>query len=426
MEVVHERCAGLDVHKKTVVACVVWGAGKGGRETRTFGTMTAELRSLRDWLVGQGCSAVAMESTGSYWKPIFNLLEETGMQVMVVNAAHIKAVPGRKTDVCDAQWIADLLRHGLLRASFIPGREQRELRELVRYRRSVIQERSREVARLHKVLEGANIKVQAVASSVMGASCQAMLKALVDGCEDPEKLAELALGRLRKKRDELVRALEGIMGAHQRFLLEEQLRHIEELNARVERLSSEIARRMLPFEHVLVAIDEIPGIARTGAEEIIAETGVDMSRFPSEEHFASWAKVCPGNNETGGKRRSGRTGKGNPWLGSTLVEAANAAARCKSSYLSVQYHRMAARRGGKRAAVAVAHSILVIIYHMLKNGTAYKDLGADYFDRRNKDAIARRATRRLEALGFTVVLTKTAPPPPDADRPDATSEDEAA
>jgi transposase len=361
-----------------------------------------------------------MESTGSYWKPIFNLLEESGMEVMVVNAAHIKAVPGRKTDVCDAQWIGDLLRHGLLRASFIPGREQRELRELVRYRRSVIQERSREVARLHKVLEGANIKVQAVASNVMGTSCRAMLKALIDGCDDPEKLADLAVGRLRKKRAELVRALEGIMGVHQRFLLEEQLRHIDELNARVERLSSEIARRMRPFEQFLVAIDEIPGIARTGAEEIIAETGVDMTRFPTEEHISSWAKVCPGNNETAGRRGNGKTGKGNPWLGSTLVEAANAAARCKSTYLSAQYHRMAARRGGKRAAVAVAHSILVIIYHMLKDGTAYKDLGVDHFDRRNKDAIARRATRRLEALGFTVVLTTPVTSPSGAAQPDAT------
>lgn len=416
----------MDVHKKTVVACVIWGAGKKERETRTFGTMTADLRLLRDWLVLQGCSAVAMESTGSYWKPIFNLLEESGMEVMVVNAAHIKAVPGRKTDVCDAQWIADLLRHGLLRASFIPGREQRELRELVRYRRSVIQERSREVARLHKVLEGANIKVQAVASNVMGTSCQAMLKALVDGCDDPEELADLALGRLRKKRDELVRAFDGLMGAHQRFLLEEQLRHIDELHARVERLSREIARRMRPFEEALAAIDEIPGIARTGAEEIIAETGVDMSRFPTEQHIASWAKVCPGNNESAGRRGSGKTGKGNPWLGSTLVEAANAAARCKASYLSAQYRRIAARRGGKRAVVAVAHSILVIVYHMLKDGVAYKDLGPDYFDRRNKDAIARRATRRLEALGFTVILTRSEAISSTAEQPAAMPETAAA
>lgn len=404
MEVVHERCAGLDVHKKKIVATVIVGPRKADIETRTFGTVTQELRRLRDWLIEQRCSHVAMESTGSYWKPVVNLLEESDLGWSVVNAAHIKNVPGRKTDVCDSVWIAQLLRHGLLRGSFIPDREMRELRELVRYRRTVIQERSREVNRLQKILEGANIKLGSVVSDIMGKSALSMLKQMIDGKDAPEELADLALGRLKDKRPELVLALDGLMGAHQRFILAEQLGHIEEANSRVERVSKEIEKRMSRYEAMIFAIDEIPGIGRTGAEEIIAEIGIDMSRFPSEKHISSWAKISPGNNESAGKRRNTKTGKGNPWLGSTLVEAAWAASRCKDSYLSAQYRRIAARRGGKRAAVAVAHSMLVIIYCMLRDGTAYQDLGSDYFERRNREAVARRARRRLEALGYSVTL----------------------
>ena len=322
MEVVHERCAGMDVHKKLLVVSVIVA---GVRETRKLGTMTANLEAMRKWLVACGVTHAAMESTGSDWKPVFNLLEGSGIEVLVVNAAHIKAVPGRKTDMNDAQWIAELLRHGLLRGSFIPDREHRELREVVRYRRSLIQERSREVARLQKVLEGASIKLSSVASDVMGGSGRAMIEALVAGVGDPEALAKLARGRLQEKHEELVRALEGCVGVHQRFMLGEQLRHLDEIDARVDRLSEEIQRRLHPFEVQLCALDEIVGIGRRGAEEVIAETGVDMSRFPSHKHFASWAKVSPGNNESAGKRHSGRTGRGSPWLRATLVEAAQAA-----------------------------------------------------------------------------------------------------
>jgi transposase len=405
MEIMHERCAGIDVHKKVVVVCALV---KRDRFDRSFGTTTAELRQLRDWLVSLGVTHAAMESTGSYWKPVFNLLEEAEVEPMVVNAAHVKAVPGRKTDVNDAQWLAQLLRHGLLRASFIPDREHRELRELVRYRRSLVQEQNREVLRIQKILEGANIKLSSVASNVMGVSGRAMLEALAGGVEDSEQLADLARGRLKAKREELLAALDGVMSDHQRFLLKEQLRHVDELEDRIDRLSEEIARRMRPFEAQIAAIDEIPGLGRRGAEEILAETGIDMGRFPTSRHISSWAKVSPGNNESAGKRKSGRTGKGNPWLRSTIVEAAVCAARTKRSYLSAQYHRLAARRGKKRAAMAVAHSILVIVYHILSTGVAYRDLGNDYFDRRSKDALASRMKRRLESLGYTVTLKEAA------------------
>jgi transposase len=398
----------LDVHKKVIVVCIITGGGRGKREIRSFSSMTEDLRGMVAWLEAEGITNVAMESTGSYWKPVFNLLEESGIEAMVVNAAHMKAVPGRKTDVRDAEWIAELLRHGLLRGSFIPDREHRELRELVRYRRSMVQERSREIARLQKVLEGANIKLDSVVSSVMGKSSRRMLDRIVKGYEDPEDLANLAIGRLRTKRDDLVRALDGLMGAHQRFLLEEQLRHIEEIEQRITRLTEEIEKRMRPFEAAVDAIDEIPGIGRIGAQEILAEIGIDMTRFPTHRHIASWAKVCPGNNESAGKRRSGRTGRGNPWLRSTLVEAAWAAARTKDSYLRTQYYRLKARRGAKRAALAVAHSLLVSIYYILKDGTEYKDLGVDFFDKLSTERLARYHTKRLKDLGFDVSVSKVA------------------
>jgi transposase len=395
----------MDVHKKVVVVCALV---KRRRLSRSFGTTTAELKELCDWLVSLGVTHAAMESTGSYWKPVFNLLEGSGVEPMVVNAAHVKGVPGRKTDMNDAQWLADLLRHGLLRASFIPDRGQRELRELVRYRRSLVQEQAREVLRIHKVLEGANIKLASVVSNVMGVSGRAMLEALAEGVEDTEELTGLARGRLKAKREQLLVALEGLIGDHQRFLLKEQLRHVEELEERIDRLSKEIARRMRPFESQIRALDEVPGVGRRGAEEIIAETGIDMSRFPTSRHISSWAKVSPGNNESAGKRRSGRTGRGNPWLRSTLVEAAVASVRTKNSYLSAQFRRIAARRGKKRAAMAVAHSLLVIAYHILRDGVAYRDLGHDFFDRRSKDALASRMKRRLESLGYTVTLEEAA------------------
>jgi len=401
MEVVYERCCGLDVHKKSITAHLITPEG---RETRTFGTMTDDLLELGDWLIAAGCTHVAMESTGVYWKPIYNLLEETGIEPMVVNAQHIKAVPGRKTDVKDAEWIAQLLRHGLLRGSYIPNRFQRELRELVRYRKSLVQERAREANRIQKVLEGANIKLGSVASDVLGKSGRAMLEAIVAGQTDPKALASLAKGQLKSKTDELQKALKGLLGSHQKTLLSLQLEHIAFLDRQIERASEEIKERMRPFEESVQALDAIPGLGVRAAEQILAELGTDMSRFPTAAHCASWAGICPGNNESAGKRKTGRTRKGNPALRSALVEAAHSAVRTRGTYLSVQYHRIAARRGGKRAIVAVAHTILVIIYHMLKNGTAYRDLGANHFDKVNEQAVVKRTVKRLEKLGYKVTL----------------------
>ncbi len=400
MQVVYERCCGLDVHKKSVVACILTPEG---RTTRSFGTMTADLLTLGDWLLENGVTVVAMESTGVYWKPIFNLLEGTGLELLVVNAQHVKAVPGRKTDVKDAEWIADLLRHGLLHGSFIPDRPQRELRELVRYRTQLIRERSRAVQRLQKMLEGANIKLSSVASDVTGASGLAMLRALAAGEADPATLADLAKGRLRAKRDELEAALRGLVGEHQRLLLQSGLRHLDFLADEIARLDAEVAERMGPFESQLRALDEIPGVARRSAECFLAETGVDMSRFPSARHLASWARICPGLHESAGKRGSGATGHGNPWLRSALVEMAHGANHSRS-YLTAQYRRIAARRGKKRAAVAVGHSILVTAYHILRDGTRYQDLGPGYFDERDRQAVVRRAVRRIEHLGFKVTI----------------------
>lgn len=400
MQVVYERCCGLDVHKKTVVASVITPEGQN---TRSFGTMTKDLLALADWLSGEGVTHVAMESTGVYWKPLYNLLEE-GFTVLVVNAQHVKAVPGRKTDVKDAEWIADLLRHGLLRASFIPDRPQRELRELVRYRRSMIRQRAQVVNRIQKVLEGANIKLAGVASNVVGASGRAMLEALVAGRDEPHLLAQLARGRLREKRSELEEALRGLVGPHQRLLLASQLRHLDFLEEEIARLDKEVASRMSPFEEGLERLDGIPGVGRRGAEEVLAEIGLGASRFPTAAHLASWAHICPGNNASAGKRKSGSTGRGNPWLRSALVEAAWAASHTKGSYLAAQYHRLAARRGSKRAIVAVAHTILIVIYHLLRRGTTYLDLGDNYFDQRDHQATLRRALRRIQSLGYKVTL----------------------
>lgn len=401
MRVVHERCAGLDVHKKTVVACAVTPEG---REVRTFSTMTEDLLALTQWLQELGCRAVAMESTGVYWKPIYNLLEASDLKPMVVNAQHIKAVPGRKTDVRDAEWIADLLRHGLLRASFIPDRAQRELRELVRYRRSLVEERSREANRLQKVLEGANLKLSSVASDVLGRSGRDMLAAISQGTEDPATLAALARGRLKQKAEQLQQALKGLVGPHQRFILQEQLSHIEELEARIGRLDVEIERRLTPFEPLLKLLDTIPGIGRRIAEDILAEIGTDMGQFPTHRHLASWAKVCPGNHRSAGKAKPEHVGRGNRWLRSSLVEAAWAISHTRDSFLAAQYHRLARRIGRKRAAMAIAHAVLVVAYHILREGKPYQELGATFHDQRSQKAVVRRLTRRLEDLGFEVTL----------------------
>ena len=411
MEVVHERCAGLDVHKKSVTACRIIPAAGGGwqKERRRFGTMTDELLKLADWLRAGQVTTVAMESTGVYWKPVFNILESE-FEVYLVNARHIKYVPGRKSDISDAQWIGELLQHGLLKASYIPEVPQRDLRDLIRYRTSLIRERTREINRVQKVLEDANVKLASVATNVMGVSGRQMLEAIIAGEEDPEALAELAKGRLRAKIPELERALSGRIRASHRLLLRLHLEHIDDLNSKVENLNEEIERLMLPFDEdeKRNCLDAIPGVGLGVAQVILAELGVDMSRFPSAAHAASWAGLAPGKNESAGKNRSGKITPGNRHLKSALVQAAHAASRTKDNYLAAQFRRLAARRGKKRAAIAVAHSILVIAYHMLRDGTEYRELGGDYFDKRNKAQLQRNLVKRLEGLGLQVTLEPVA------------------
>ncbi len=405
MEVVHTHCAGLDVHKKTVVAAIIVPDTQGGRhqETRTFGTMTVDLLALSDWLQGFGVTYVAMESTGEYWKPIFNILEGS-FEVLLVNAQHVKAVPGRKTDVNDAEWLADLLRHGLLRGSFIPPVEQRDLRELTRHRSNFVRERVNLVNRVQKTLESANIKLASVARDITGVSGRAILAALIEGQVTPEAMAELSKGRLRTKRAELTKALEGRVKPHHRFVLTELLAQIDSLDETIARFDEEIEKYCAPFEAAVVLLDTIPGVGRETAELIVSEIGTDMSRFPSAAALAAWAGVAPGNHESAGKRRSGKTRKGNRPLRSGLLQAAHGAAHAKKNYLSAQYHRLVKRLGKKKAAVAVAHSILVIAYHLIKRQEPYRDLGSNYFDQLNPEATANRLRKRLEQLGYQVTL----------------------
>lgn len=401
MEVLYKRCCGLDVHKKSITACALTPEGK---EIKNFGTMTEDIFALVEWIKEKGCTHVAMESTGVYWKPIYNLLEIEDIEILVVNAQHIKMVPGRKTDVKDAEWIADLLRHGLLKGSYIPDRDQRELRELVRYRKSMIGERSREVNRMQKVLEGCNIKLSSVATDITGVSAKSMLKAIIDGAEDTTVVAKLAKGRMKNKQKQLEKALAGLIGEHQKKLLLTQIEHIEFMDQKIKDLDQEIEMRMHPFEEELALLETIPGVARRSAEEIGAEIGFDMDRFPTDAHISSWAGMSPGNNESAGKRKSGKTTKGNKSLRTTLVISARSASRTKNTYLSAQYRRIASRRGGNRAAVAVGHSMLVIAYHILKKREPYKELGADYFDQRKKDVVVNGAIKRLKALGYKVTV----------------------
>ncbi len=425
MNIVYEHCAGLDVHKRTVVACVITSrapadatntgdAGSVGdkrhknKELRTYSTMTPDLLRMRDWFQTMGVTHVAMESTGVFWKPIYNMLEGY-FELLLVNAQHIKAVPGRKTDIKDAEWIADLLQHGLLRPSFIPPAPQREVRELTRYRISLIEERSRTINRLQKTLEDANIKLASVASDLMGKSARDMLAAMLAGEVDPNVLAQLARGRMRSKRDQLGQALQGKLMAHHRFLITEQLSHIDSIDECIEHISTEIEERMRLCEEQLLRLETIPGIKRRLAQVILAEIGTDMSRFPSSRHLASWAGMCPGNNESAGKRLSGRTRKGSPWLRTALVEAAHAATHSKDCYISAQYHRLFIRRGGKKATIAIGHTLLVIIYHVLADGKDYEELGGNYFDEWDRRAVERRLTHRLEKLGYQVALTPLAP-----------------
>jgi transposase len=405
MDVIYPRCCGLDVHKREVVACVVRTDADGTprKAIRAFGTMTPDILTLADWLGTHEVTHVAMESTGVYWKPLWNLLEDS-FELFLVNARHVKAVPGRKTDVRDCEWLAELLRHGLLSGSFVPDRPQRELRELTRYRTSLVRERTAATNRLQKTLEGANIKLASVATDILGKSGREILAALVAGETNSVALAQLAQGRLREKIPQLERALAGCIGVHQRFLVAEQLAHVDFLDVAIARVSTEIAERVRPDEDAITRLDTIPGVGRSVAEALVAEIGCDLTRFPNAKHLASWSGLCPGNNESAGKRHSGKTRKGSPWLRACLVQAAHAAARTKGTYLAAQYRRLAARRGRAKAAVAVAHSILIIAYHVLTQGTDYRDLGGNYFDERDRQGVQRRLVHRLEGLGYTVSL----------------------
>ena len=410
MEIQYRCCAGLDVHRDTVVACLVRADAPAGQRApvRTFGTTTPGLLELAAWLRDAECTHVAMEATGVYWKPVFNVLESC-VHVLVANAAHIKAVPGRKTDVKDAEWIAQLLQHGLLQASFIPERFQRELRDLTRTRTTLIDERSAVVNRLHKVLEDANLKLNGVASDVLGVSGRAMLEAILAGATDPAALAELAKGRLRRKREELERALTGQVHEHHRLLLAMHLEHVDFLNEQIARLSAEIAERLRPFEEELARLDTIPGVGRPTAEVLIAEVGTDMGRFPTAAHLASWGGMCPANRESAGKRRPGKPRRGSRFLRRALTEAAMAAARAKGGYLASRYRRLVVRHGHKKATFAVGHAILVTAYHLLKHKEDYHDADPTLLDERRRERARQRAVATLDKLGFDVALTPKQP-----------------
>lgn len=409
MKITYQNVAGLDVHKKVVAAnlIVMKVDGNWQQEKRTFGTMTADLLELSDWLLVYGVTHVAMESTGEYWKPVFNILENN-FEVVLVNAQHVSKVPGRKTDQSDAEWLADLMQHGLLNASFVPPVGQRELRELTRFRATFVRERATLVNRIQKVLESANIKLASVATDVMGVSGRAILEALIEGQDTPAQMAELAKGRLREKREKLTKALEGRVKAHHRFLLTELLCQIDNLEETIAHFDQEIAEYCRPFEEAVVLLDTIPGVARTTAEAIVAEIGTDMSRFPSADNLASWAGVAPGNHESAGKRKSGRTRQGNQALTAALNQAAHAAAHMKNTYLSAQYHRLAARRGKKKAIMALMHSMLIMAYHIIQRKEPYRELGGNYFDQRRPQATAQHLAKRLQKLGFQVSLQPVA------------------
>lgn len=410
MDVVYARCAGLDVHKATVVGCVrLPGPQREARrgETQTFATTTRGLLALADWLTAHEVTHVAMESTGVYWRPVYAVLEGS-TELLLVNARHVKMVPGRKTDVRDCEWLAQLLECGLLRASFVPPPAVRDLRDLTRYRKVLIRERSDHVNRVAKTLELANIKLGCVVTDLMGKTGRAILEALIAGCDDPDTLAALAQGSLRKKRAELREAVVGRMTPHYAFLLQQQLALIDALAAHISQFDARIEAAMQPFAEAYALVQTMPGIAERAAQAILAETGVEMSRFPTADQFASWARLCPGNNESAGKRRPTTTGKGAPWLRATLQEAAWAAVKTKKSYYAALYYRLKARRGAKKAIVAVQHAMLVALWHMLTHRVPHRDLGRDYFDRRNQARIRRHHVRRLQQLGYQVLLVEEA------------------
>lgn len=406
MQAIYGCCCGIDVHKKMIIACL----NKGGeQEIRSFGTMTGNLRELCGWLRENGCEMIAMESTASYWKPLYNLFEINGLEAMVVNASHMKALPGRKTDVRDAEWISDLLRHGLLKASFIPDRDQRELREISRYRKSLVEERARELNRLQKMLEGANIKLDSVVKNINGKSSRRLLDQIIaNNTLSESEVSVLLHGSMRKKLDQIVLAMDGITTPLQRRLLAQIVDHIDDMTRRIADLDTLILDYMKQYEQAINAIDALPGIARRSAETIIAEIGMDMSRFPSAAHLCSWAGLCPGNNESAGKRYSGRITKGNKALKTTLIECAKAARNVSGSFFSAQYQRISVRRGKNRATVAVAHSMLIAIYHVLRDGVDFIDLGCDYYSKFNREKKIAACLKKLQDLGWQPTASVTA------------------
>ena len=410
MRIVYARCCGLDVHKKSISACLLTPDDHGGtqQQVRRFGTMTRDLLELSDWLASNQVTHVAMESTGVYWKPVWNIFEGI-FTVLLVNAQHVKAVPGRKTDVKDCQWIADLLQHGLLRGSFVPPSPIRQLRDFTRTRASLRQDHTAVANRMQKILEDANIKLASVASDWLGVSGRIILNQMLDGEEDSGKLAHLCRGRLREKIPEMQLALEGRMTEHHRWMLRLQREQLEFLEAQIAKLDARIQEHMNDLQKTVDRCTTIPGIEAIAAANLIAEIGVNMDQFPSAQHLASWAGLCPGNNESAGKRLSGKARNGSVWLRRNLCQAAWAASHSKNTYLSAQFRRLAARKGKKRAIVAVGHTILVIVFHMLKNQQPYRDLGPDYFDRRNADQLKRSLVRRLERLGVQVSIVSAAP-----------------
>jgi len=409
VDVVHERCAGIDVSKADVKVCVrVPGSGARRRsEVRTYTSMTNDLLAMRDWLVAQGVTVVGMEATGAYWKPVFYLLE-ADMEVQLLNARHMRNVPGRKTDVADSEWIAKLVEHGLVRPSFVPPEPIRQLRDLTRYRTEVVRERVREAQRLEKLLEDAGIKLSVVVSDILSKSGRAMLEALVAGERRPAVLADLALGSMRGKKPLLSEALTGRFGAHHAFLVRAMLDRVDEADRMIARLDQQIEAQVTPFRDVIDLLDGIRGVSVRVAEVMLAEIGADMSRFPTAAHLASWAGMCPGNNESGGRRKSGRTRVGDVWLRAALGEAAMAASHTKGTYLAARFRRIASRRGKKRAMVAVGHSILIATWHMISGAVECHDLGGNYFlERTGKTRITRRLVGQLTQLGWQVTLNPT-------------------
>jgi transposase len=407
MELLHAHCAGLDVHKDTVVACVrhQMPDGKAKREVRTFATTTQGLLDLAEWLNSEGCSCVGMESTGVYWKPVWHILTGGDFEMILANAQHVKNVPGRKTDVIDAAWLADLVAHGLMRASFVPDAETQVMRSLLRTRKGLTGERTSHLQRIQKTLEEANVKLDSVISDILGVSGRKMLRAMIAGETDPAKLASLAGPGIKATPAELRAALRGRIMPHHRFLLDEHLHHIGTLDAFIERIDQQVEARIEPFCEAIEQVSSVPGIAELSARGILAETGTDMSRFPTERNFVAWIGLCPRNDESAGKRRSNKMRKGPRWLRATLIQCAKAASRTKGTYFEALFHRIRARRGAKKAIGAVAASLATTIYHMLKDGTFYQDLGPDHFTNRNKTGQTKRLVARLQSLGYDVQIT---------------------